>query len=251
LSRASPLRPLRGGRGERLRERARRLRAWLFPPRLELPEATRCRLSALYPALDLDRVSFHRGLPHFLRGVAHAMALPAPLSPSRCRIYIHGWLWEPETDDGFSLLAHEAFHALQMQEAGPGLGLVRPFIILYLACAARNGFLYRGHPMEEDAYAVAGRRRSRVERALAAGEEPVPVPASGVAFWRKLAASTPGGAALAPLWLLAWSSATAVLWLAKLAVEGAGALAVAAAWGLGASATGLDRARQLAARFSK
>ena len=163
------------------------------------------------------------------------MVLPAPLSTSRCRIYIRPDCWQPETDDGFSLLAHEAFHALQMQETGPGLGMVRPFLILYLACAAGNGFRYVGHPMEEDAFAVAGRWLSQFEKAVAAGTEPPPVPASGVSFWRKLAASAPGGVLLSPLWLLIWTAATVVLAVARLAVEMMGAGWAAALWSAGSA----------------
>jgi len=47
-----------------------------------------------------------------------------------------------------------------MQETGPGLGLVRPFVLLYLACAAGSGFRYRSHPLEIDAYRVAGWSRT-------------------------------------------------------------------------------------------
>jgi len=163
------------------------------------------------------------------------MVLPASLSTHRCRIYIRPDCWQPETDDGFSLLAHEAFHALQMQETGRGPGMVRPFLILYLACAAGNRFCYFSHPMEVDAYAVAGRRRSRFECCVAAGSEPPPVTASGVRFWRRLAAGTPGGALLAPLWLLAWTAVVAVLTVAFFAVEGVGAIAAAGLWGVGSA----------------
>jgi hypothetical protein len=228
-------------RGDRLRARARRLWHWLFPPEIELPADARRRLADLFPTLDLRRVSFHSGLPHLLRRGTEGMVLPAPRSTSRCRIYIRPDFWQPETDDGFSLLAHEAFHALQMQEAGPGLGMLRPFLILYLACAGGNGFRYSTHPMEVDAYALAGRRQSLFERTVAAGGEPPPVAASGVSFWRKLAASTPGGAPLSPLWLLAWTAITAVLWLARLAVEGLGAGWAAGLWIVGGLVSREDR----------
>jgi hypothetical protein len=223
---------------ERLRRDVRHLsrHLWrrLFPPEVALPEGARQRLAALYPTLDLRRVRFHNGLPWFVGRGIDGITLPARLSPRRCRIYIRPRAWRPDTPDGLALLAHEAFHALQMQEAGPGLGQVRPFLILYLACAARNGFFYRGHPMEGDAYAVAGRRHSHFECAVAAGEEPAPVAASGVRFWRKLAASTPGGVLLSPLWLLAWTGAAAAMWVARLAVEALGAAVAAGLWVLGA-----------------
>jgi hypothetical protein len=229
-------------RGERLREVARRFWRRLFPPVLELPDETERRLAALYPSLDLRRVTFHRGLPWFTQRGVGGITLPRLLSPVGCRIYIRPRFWEPDTDDGFSLLAHEAFHALQMQEAGPGLGLMRPFIILYLACAAGNGFVYHAHPMEEDAFTVAGLRRSLFEQALAAGVDPEPVTASGLRFWRKLAASTPGGALVSPLWLLAWTGITAVLWLARLGVEGAGAVLAAGVWVAGAGVSWVEKA---------
>jgi hypothetical protein len=219
-------------RGERLRTWARRLWRKLFPEEVELPKEARRTLAALYPALDLGRVRFHRGLPHLLAGAASGITLPGVLSPRLCRIYIQRRSWRPETPDGLDLLAHEAFHALQMQEAGPGLGLVRPFIVLYLACAAGNGFLYRGHPMEDDAYCVAGRRGSLFERTCACGGalDEIAVRTSGLGFWRRLAASAPGGPVGAPFWLLAWTGAAALLWVAWLATVGAGALAAGAVW---------------------
>lgn len=232
--------------GERLRRRAGRLWRWLFPEEVELPEEARRTLAALYPSLDLRRVRFHLGLPHFIGGIASGITLPGALSPRLCRIYIQRWRWRPETPEGLSLLVHEAFHALQMQEAGPGLGLIRPFIILYLACAAGNGFLYRGHPMEDDAYCVAGRRSSLFEKTCACGGalDEIIVPTSGLAFWRRLAASSLLGSfpPLALIWLLAWTGATALLWLGWLLTVGAGTLVTGALWLSGTVLSWIERA---------
>ncbi len=230
-------------RGERLRRRARHLWRRLFPEEVELPEEARRTLAALYPALDLGRVRFHRGLPHLLAGVANGITLPGVLSPRLCRIYIQSRFWRPDTPDGLDLLAHEAFHALQMQEAGPGLGLVRPFIILYLACAAGNRFLYHGHPMEDDAYCVAGRPGSRFETTCARGGavEEIAVLTTGLAFWRRLAASAPGGRPFALVWLLAWTGAAALLWVAWLLTVGAGSLAAGAVWLSGTVLSWIER----------
>lgn len=259
---------------DRLRVRARRLWRWFFPPEVPLPPEVRRLVAAVYPTLDLGAVTFHRGLPHFLKGMdAAGMALPAALSPRRTRVYIHPRCWDTATVQGLGLLLHEAFHALQIQEMGPGLGGLHPFILLYLAAACGSGFVYWRHPMEVDAYQVAGQRWSGFERAclaapgalwdrLAAAETgegsgglpggPV-VPSSGLAFWRRLAASAPvarrlpglpGRGAAAPLivlWLLAWSLVTAVLWLARLLVEAAGAAAAALLWGLAALAGAFRR----------
>ncbi|HBL29790.1 MAG TPA: hypothetical protein DD490_23385 [Acidobacteria bacterium] len=225
-------------RGRRLKEQARRLWRRLLPEEVELPERARRLLGALYPTLDLGRVRFHLGLPHVLRHVANGIALPAVLAPRLCRIYIRDSSWRPETPEGLDLLAHEAFHALQMQETGPGLGLVRPFILLYLACAAGEGFLYHRHPLEIDAYAVAGRSASPFARACRmddpAAVEALAVTASRVAFWRRLVESCPGGTLVTPLWLLQWAVATILLQVGWLLTVGAGACAAAALWLAGA-----------------
>jgi hypothetical protein len=241
-------------RGERLRGQARRLWHRLFPEEVELPEEARRALAALYPTLDLGRVRFHRGLPHLLAGVASGITLPGVLSPRLCRIYIQHRCWRPDALDGLDLLAHEAFHALQMQEAGPGLGLVRPFIVLYLACAAGNGFLYRGHPMEDDAYRVAGRPGSLFASTCACGGaieeiaveeiaaiEEIAVRTSGLSFWRRLAASAPGGILGVPFWLPAWIGAAAILWTAWLATVGAGSLLAGAVWLSGTALSWIER----------
>ena len=219
---------------ERLRTRARRLWRWLFPQEVGLPEEARRTLAALYPSLDLRRVRFHRGLPHLLARFSNGITLPGALSLRLCRIYIQPRSWRPETAGGLDLLAHEAFHALQMQETGPGLGLVRPFIVLYLACASGVGFRYRRHPLEIDAYRVAGRSRSLFKSTRAAGGElaEISVETSGVAFWRRLAASAPGGPFLpwVLVWLLAWTGVAALLWLAWLVTVAVGSLAAGAMW---------------------
>jgi hypothetical protein len=248
------------GQGRQLQALARRLWRWFFPERIDLPEEARAVLAAVYPALDLGAVSFHRGVPHLLRlAGSQAMALPAALTPRRTRVYVEPGFWDPRSVDGLGLLAHEAFHALQIQDSGWGIGPVRPFLILYLACAAANGFRYRGHPMEEDAYQLAGRRRSPFEALLVIRPaEPeaccaLATQASGLRFWEKLAVSAPGAARLpgatrtflvpplAGLWLLLWTGAAAGLWLARLLVESAGAVAAATLWIAGSGITLLER----------
>ncbi len=254
MSAASDPEAGRGRVGEEACQPGRAPARLVLPPAVELPEETVRILRTVYPGLDLDRVSFHRGLPHFLRKPTIAgMALPAPLSPRRTRIYIQPSDWSPGTVEGLGLILHEAFHALQIQEAGPGLGLIRPFIVLYLACSAGKRFRYGRHPLEVDAYVVAGRRRSSFESTFhRGGVTPeacacLQVSTSGLDFWRRLAFSLPGWkwavrlrktrpapamgalALLAPavgLWLLFWWTVVAVLGLAKMLVEGVGAVAV-------------------------
>lgn len=223
--------------------RAERLQRWLFPPEVELPEPARRVLQAVYPTLDLRGLRFHLGIPHVFNVFAiQGITLPGRVSPRRTRIYIDPRYWHPGSVDGLGLLLHEAYHALQLQEAGPGIGLLRPFLVLYLACAAGNRFRYAGHPMEDDAYGLAGDPESRFEsmfhgRKIAAEEcDCLATPASGLQFWERLLGSAPGSRRLprlllvpwAALWLLLWTVIVAVLALAKGVVEGIGAMAVAA-----------------------
>ncbi len=263
------------GIGNALRERGRRLWLWFFPPRVPLPERARSVLRALYPGLDLDVVTFHKGLPHFLNLAGNvAITLPALLAPRRTRVYVDPRHWRPEDVEGLGTLAHEAYHALQVQEAGWGVGPFRPFLVLYLACAAANRFRYRGHPMEEDAYVLAGNRHSRFETQFAAADaETIERDSAGLStasselrFWRKLAASTPvacrcyvqghvhktrwlwllGALGALPVggWLLLWALATGIVWIARLLVESVGAAAAGLLWGAGLLAGSFERIRE-------
>jgi hypothetical protein len=230
----------------RKESRAGRLRRWFFPPEVELPERARRVLRTVYPTLDLDALRFHLGIPHIFHIFAiQGITLPGKLRPRRARIYIEPNYWDSDSVDGLGLLLHEAYHALQIQEAGPGLGLLRPFMILYLACAAGNRFRYAGHPMEDDAYRLAGDSGSLFESTFRSGLgdivpeacECMATPSAGLQFWRRLAESAPGWRragrslriVLAPwvaLWLLVWTSAVAILAVLKAFVEILGALAV-------------------------
>ncbi|HEV2855780.1 MAG TPA: hypothetical protein VHC97_23535 [Thermoanaerobaculia bacterium] len=254
------------GLGEALKERGRRLWAWFFPPRVPLPGEVERILRALYPCLDLSAVSFHLGLPHFARWTGGvAITIPALLAPRRTRVYVSPRHWDVATAEGIGTLAHEAYHALQVQESGWGIGPLRPFLVLYFACGAANGFRYEGHPLEVDAYRLVGRRRSPFESALwRADVERIEresarfaTPSCELRFWRKLAASTPlvrrlvdsrppadaepgrlwllalVGFLPISLWLLLWGLAASVVWLARLLVESVGAAAAGLLWGAG------------------
>jgi hypothetical protein len=246
------------GLGSRLQDRARRLWRWLFPERIELPEEVTGFLRALYPGLDLGAVTFHRGVPHLTRLLgSQAITIPALLARRRTRVYLEPAYYDPSSVEGIGTLLHEAYHALQAQEAGWGLGPFRPFLTLYFACGAANRFRYEGHPLEEDAYRLAGRPHSLFEATFAAaapdlaGLERLAAPSSGLELWRKLAASTPLarrclgedarrrrafallGSPLIALWLLVWTLSAFLVWLARLLVEGIGAAATGVLWSLG------------------
>ncbi|MFL6263794.1 MAG: hypothetical protein ACJ76Y_29215 [Thermoanaerobaculia bacterium] len=246
------------GLGRRLQERARQLWRWLFPERIELPEEMARLVRALYPALDLGAVRFHQGLPHLTRLLGgEAITVPALLARRRTCIYIDPEHYDTGSVEGIGTLLHEAYHALQAQEAGWGLGPIRPFLTLYFACGAANRFRYKGHPMEEDAYRLAGRPHSLFETTFAAaahdlaGVERLAARSSDLQLWRRLAVSTPFarrcvgedarrlrafallGSPLIALWLLVWTSSVFLVWLVRLLVEGIGAAATGVLWSLG------------------
>lgn len=221
---------------------------------MELPEAARRIVRTVYPTLDLGAVRFHVGIPHVLHILdIQGITLPGRISPRRVRIYIAPRYWRPHHGGGMGLILHEAFHALQIQEAGPGLGLLRPFVILYLAIAAGNRFRYAGHPLEDDAYGLEEAWESLFGSSfpgIGLPEEEcacLATSASGLRFWGRLAESVPGWrrvafgrlpraaravllGLLAPwvaVWLGLWTAVIAFLGLLKGLVEGIGAVAVA------------------------
>ena len=240
--------------GERLQTQARRLWRWLFPARIEPPPEVARLLRAVYPALDLGAVSFHRGVPHLIRRLGSAaIVIPHPLASRRTCVYVEPGAWDPESVEGLGTLVHEAYHALQAQEAGRGFGPLRPYLVLYFAQGAANGFRYDGHPMETAAFELAGRPGSRFETAFA-GRRPVEAgaieraglvtPSSGVRFWRGLARSLPSSpfaVPLLPLWLVAWTGAVFLAWTARLLVEGTGAAVAILLWWSGALLSSIER----------
>jgi hypothetical protein len=198
-------------------------------------------LRAVFPTLDLEAVSFHRGIPHLIRTFGcGAITIPALFARRRTCIYLRPKVWDPESVEGLGTLVHEAFHAFQAQEAGWGAGPFRPFILLYFAAGAANGFRYRGHPMEEEAYRLAGRPDSRFEAAFSGMEWPDPagvervglaVRVAGPRFWPAFVRGVPP--ALVPIWFLAWTAAVALVWMGRLLVEIIGAFVVALLCGCG------------------
>jgi len=239
---------------ERAQGAALGLWRWFFPLRIDLSPAEAELLRSLFPTLPLARVRFHLGLPHAVRLLgSQAITLPALFAPRRVRIYFDPACWSPGSADSLGTLAHEAFHALQIQETAWGAGPFRPFLWLYFACGAANRFRYAGHPLEDDAYHHAGRPSSRFDRGLLergggdaarAGDQArlgalgsrLAIPSADVEFRRRIARSTPGvgrlferrkglGAAswlalpLVAPWLALWVVATAAIWLLLLFLE--------------------------------
>ena len=192
--------------------------SWFFPKTIDVPDYVVQTLEFIYPTINWKRVSFHNGWPHVLGfSSKSAITLPDTFWPQRIRIYFKPGRWNPGEHSGLGTIIHEGFHVLQIQDIlnGWGLGLARPFILLYLACWAGNRFSYDKHPMEEDAYEVSGRPNSLYDSCYSqmlrfdrSTNSPSPKAeelatfleifksmvqrTSGLAFWKKLADSTPG-----------------------------------------------------------
>lgn len=239
----------------RLAEVARSTRRFFFPRRLDVPDHVWETLERVYPTVDWGRVEFYEGWPHLLRGRGfRAITLPNPHSVHRINVYFTSDAWRPNTAGGLSTIVHEGYHVLQIQETwrGYGIGLVRPFLAAYLGNWAVNGFRYVDHPMEEEAYRVAGRRTSRYERYLRRADQPNvakerPLPdfqetEPERTFWQRVRffesvrphdasrrvphAAAAGLSAFASLlWVTGWTAVLIVLWLLWLTVEGIGLLA--------------------------
>ena len=108
-----------------------------------------------FPSVRWEDVRFHEGIPLILRPMpASAMVLPCAWHPRR--VHVHLGAHDPATPAGRAVLLHEAVHVQQCQDLGPGLGLLRPFVVAYLAWVPFHG-TGRSHPLEVPAYARDGR----------------------------------------------------------------------------------------------
>jgi len=149
----------------RLLHFAHRLYRGVFPERIVRTPEIEKLLQKLYPTVNWKNVRFYTGMPWFMgNGFAHAIVLPGTWHYRRIHAYFSSY--QPNTTRGISTIAHEAFHVLQYQDMGRGLGLLRGFIVYYLAdyfeLLFKNGFkkgwviandiAYRQHPMEIPAY---------------------------------------------------------------------------------------------------
>ncbi len=128
--------------------------SYASPRREQAPEGLDELLRGLYPSLDTGRLRWYRGLPWFLLpfGWVSGITLPPAWSRGAEQIYLRRW--EPADPEWVALAVHEAFHALQMQEAARRFpwhwGSWHPFLLVYLASWTRHG--YRRHPLELSAY---------------------------------------------------------------------------------------------------
>ncbi len=240
----------------RLRRVYESVRTYFFPRQIDVPDQVRDLLGRIYPTVEWDRVGFYCGWPHVLRrGGFHAITLPDPHSVDRINIYFAPDAWQPDERRGLATIVHEGYHVLQIQQmaGGYGLGLARPFLAAYLGEWAGNGFRYADHPMEDEAYHVAGRPSGLFEHHLPGppgrGWGSVDTPAAlvqervGTTFRQHMAESRPGGGAAgeagtaaafstiaSAAWALLWFLVAGVLAAAFLLVDAAGLVVTGLLW---------------------
>lgn len=95
-------------------------------------------LAALYPTVRWEEVSFHEGIPPLLGLFTQGgITFPDPLGTRAIDVYVARW--DPCGTAGLALLVHEAFHVLQFQEGGAGIGPIRGFSLRYLTRATWEG----------------------------------------------------------------------------------------------------------------
>ncbi len=143
----------------------RRLYHWVFPEIIHRSTEINEILQQLYPKVDWRKVRFCKGLPWFLSPrSASAIVMPGTWNISDINVYFIKY--QPENPRGLSTIVHEGFHVLQYSDMGKGIGLMRRFLVHYLAdyfellfknvrkkgWATANWLAYHEHPMEKPAY---------------------------------------------------------------------------------------------------
>jgi len=131
-----------------------RVVARLIPRPVTPPADLNRLLIGLFPELNTGVVYWYHGLPWFMRPFEWVSGITLPCTFSRGTICIYLRPWEPADPDWVALAVHEAYHALQMQEASQAFrwhaSTWHPFLWHYLASWMRHG--YRRHPLEMPAF---------------------------------------------------------------------------------------------------
>jgi hypothetical protein len=122
-------------------------------------------LSGLFPELNTAAVQWYGTLPWFMAPFKWVSGITLPDALSRHKVCIYLRQWEPSDPEWVALAVHEAYHALQIQEAarqyGWQLGTWHPFLWHYLASWMKHG--YRRHPLEMPAFAFEADFRDAFE----------------------------------------------------------------------------------------
>lgn len=126
---------------------------WLYPEEVTPPHCVMELLRRLYPTIDWDSVSFHKGIPG-LASVATGMGvtLPSTWGLHQIHVYIGEDKWDMCNCLDLMIFVHESFHVLQYRDLldGWGLGFLHPFVLAYATCILQQG---RDNYIEAPAYA--------------------------------------------------------------------------------------------------
>ncbi len=112
---------------------------------LEFHDCLQRFFAPMYPDIDLDSITFHKGLPFYVQGTPDAITVGK-------RIYFDAGAYEACSRRGIALIAHELFHVHQ-GSGGPGVWFMRPFYLWYFIRKVTSGWTKgRKHPLELPAY---------------------------------------------------------------------------------------------------
>lgn len=136
---------------DKLKDLAQHFYNWFKPAEIVKPDCVLHLLQTLYPTVNWDNVHFYSGLPWYIpSSEATAITLPGLYDIRQIHIYFDR-NFDPCSCKGLGTIVHEAFHVQQYTDSGTGgLGFIRKFMIMYLACTFMNG--YKNNPMETGAY---------------------------------------------------------------------------------------------------
>lgn len=117
--------------------------------KIEAPACVKGFMSRLYPDIDIDRITFHEGVPFY--------TFPGGAITIGPHIYFREGKFDPCGCKGIALIAHELYHVHQ-GAAGFGFWFLRPYYLRYAWAWLTSGFK-RGeaHPLEAPAYALQRR----------------------------------------------------------------------------------------------
>ncbi len=120
-----------------------------MPTKIETPACVKEFMSRLYPDIDVDRITFHEGVPFY--------TFPGAAITIGPHIYFREERFDPCGCKGIALIAHELYHVHQ-GAAGFGFWFLRPYYFGYVWAWLTSGFK-RGkeHPLEAPAYKLQRR----------------------------------------------------------------------------------------------
>jgi len=163
-------------------------------------------LQGLFPELNTGALFWYHGLPWFMGPFKWVSGITLPGAFSRHEVWIYLRIWEPSDPDWVALAVHEAYHALQMQEAAQHFrwrfGTWHPFLWHYLASWMKHG--YRRHPLEMPAFLYEADFRDAFEdrENPDAWEDPEQLAVLASPVPRRLVRRQAGYVYRDPLWLL-------------------------------------------------